>query len=81
MPYIEFKLRNAERQNKQPYNEICQGQLLILSVFIALLVLNRCERKKKDGKKGAGEGSKEENPERVSAPESCIMINNSFFKC
>jgi len=25
--------------------------------------------------------NKEEYPERVSAPESYIMTNNSFFKC
>lgn len=39
-------------------------------------------RGKKERKKGGGrEGNKEENPEKVNAPESYIMINDSFYKC
>lgn len=37
-------------------------------------------RGEKKNRKKRGTGDKEENPERVSAPESCIMINDSFFK-
>lgn len=37
-------------------------------------------RGEKKNRKKRGTGDKEENPERVSAPESCIMINYSFFQ-